>query len=76
MTEICFIRWWRAPEILLDLRQYDEKVDIWSVGCIMAELILLRAAFRGTDNCDQLNRILEILGTPDQATLNEICNQS
>ncbi len=39
----------------------------------MAELIVLRAIFRGTDDVDQLNRIFDIIGTPDPATLNEIC---
>jgi hypothetical protein len=39
----------------------------------MAELILLRAVFRGSDYIDQLNEIFEVLGTPDTATLNEIC---
>ncbi len=68
-----FVRWWRAPEILIDWERYNEKVDIWSIGCIMAELILLRPVFRGADSFDQLNRILEILGTPDTAILREIC---
>jgi len=71
--KIVFLRWWRAPEIYLRWEQYDEKLDIWSVGCIMAELILLRPIFRGRDHIDQLNKIFDVLGTPDLATLNEIC---
>jgi hypothetical protein len=39
----------------------------------MAELILLRTVFRGSDHIDQLNKIFNILGTPDLTTLNEIC---
>jgi hypothetical protein len=39
----------------------------------MAELILLRPVFRGSDHIDQLNKIFDIIGTPDLATLNEIC---
>jgi serine/threonine protein kinase len=71
-----FVRWWRAPEIFINWEQYDEKLDIWSVGCIMAELILLRPIFRGLDHIDQLNKIFNILGTPDLTTLNEICTPS
>ncbi len=60
---------------MLSWERYDEKVDIWSVGCIMAELILLRTLFRGADSFDQLKKILEILGTPDITTLREICTE-
>ncbi len=67
------IRWWRAPEVYIDEKHYREKLDIWSVGCIMGELILLRPLFRGRDHMDQLDKILQILGTPSAATLNEIC---
>ncbi len=66
------IRWWRAPEMYINQDQYRDKIDIWSVGCIMAELILLRTVFHGSDHLDQLNKILDTLGTPDTATLNEI----
>ncbi|CAF4002793.1 unnamed protein product [Rotaria sp. Silwood2] len=66
-------RWWRAPEIYLNETKYDEKVDIWSVGCIMAELILLTPLFPGKDTIDQLNKIFDITGTPDSSTLQEIC---
>ncbi len=58
---------------MLSWERYDEKLDIWSVGCIMAELILLRTLFRGVDSFDQLKKILEILDTPDITTLREIC---
>jgi serine/threonine protein kinase len=71
--KIVFHRWWRAPEIYTNWERYNEKLDIWSVGCIMAELILLRTVFRGSDHIDQLNKIFDILGTPDLTTLDEIC---
>ncbi|CAF3445290.1 unnamed protein product [Rotaria socialis] len=66
-------RWWRAPEVFINWERYDEKVDIWSVGCIMAELILLKPLFAGTDHIDQLTKIFDIVGTPDLATLDEVC---
>ncbi|CAF4368248.1 unnamed protein product, partial [Rotaria socialis] len=67
-------RWWRAPEIIINQSKYDEKVDIWSVGCIMAELILLRPLFPGTSQFTQLDAIFDVVGTPDIETLNEISN--
>ncbi|CAF3858956.1 unnamed protein product, partial [Adineta steineri] len=66
-------RWWRAPEVFINWERYDEKVDIWSVGCIMAELILLKPLFAGTDHIDQLTKIFDIVGTPDLGTLDEVC---
>ncbi|CAF0840055.1 unnamed protein product [Adineta steineri] len=66
-------RWWRAPEVFVHWERYNDKLDIWSVGCIMAELILLRPIFNGTDSIDQLNKIFDVIGTPDLTTLNEIC---
>ncbi|CAF4442780.1 unnamed protein product, partial [Rotaria magnacalcarata] len=66
-------RWWRAPEVFINWERYDEKVDIWSVGCIMAELILLKPLFAGTDHIDQLTKIFDIVGTPNLATLDEVC---
>ncbi|CAF0735428.1 unnamed protein product [Rotaria sp. Silwood1] len=66
-------RWWRAPEIYINEEKYNEKIDLWSVGCIMAELILLKPLFPGEDAIDQLNKILDITGTPDSTTIQEIC---
>jgi p38 MAP kinase len=66
-------RWWRAPEVFINWERYDEKVDIWSVGCIMAELIILKPLFAGTDHIDQLTKIFDVVGTPDLATLDEVC---
>lgn len=42
-------RWYRAPEIMLNWMHYNQTVDIWSVGCIMAELLTGRTLFPGTD---------------------------
>ena len=65
--------WWRAPEVFINWERYDEKVDIWSVGCIMAELIILKPLFAGTDHIDQLTKIFDIVGTPALTTLDEVC---
>uniref|UniRef100_A0A182P7F2 Stress-activated protein kinase JNK n=1 Tax=Anopheles epiroticus TaxID=199890 RepID=A0A182P7F2_9DIPT len=63
MTQYVVTRHYRAPEIILNM-EYDTKVDIWSIGCIMAELITGAVLFPGTDHIDQWMRIVQTLGTP------------
>uniref|UniRef100_A0A7E4UTU5 Stress-activated protein kinase JNK n=1 Tax=Panagrellus redivivus TaxID=6233 RepID=A0A7E4UTU5_PANRE len=65
MTPYVVTRYYRAPEIILGIG-YDTNVDVWSIGCIFAELILTRILFPGTDFIDQWTKIIEILGTPDE----------
>ncbi|KAM5216637.1 cyclin-dependent kinase 3 isoform 1-T3 [Hipposideros larvatus] len=60
--------WYRAPEILLGSKFYSTAVDIWSVGCIFAEMVTRRALFPGDSEIDQLFRIFRTLGTPSEAT--------
>lgn len=72
MTEYVATRWYRAPEIMLAFRGYNTAIDIWSVGCILAELILGRPLFKGKDYVDQLNKILDVLGTPDDAVIGKV----
>ena len=50
LTEYVATRWYRAPEILLGSTKYSKAVDMWSVGCIVGELILGRAIFPGTSS--------------------------
>ncbi|CEP18275.1 hypothetical protein [Parasitella parasitica] len=69
MTEYVATRWYRAPEIMLSFQQYTKAIDMWSVGCIFAEMLGGRPLFKGRDYVDQLNQILGILGTPDEETL-------
>jgi serine/threonine protein kinase len=57
-------RWYRAPELVMQYRGFSKKVDVWSVGCIMAELYTRKPLFRGTTFYNQLNKIIEIVGTP------------
>ena len=59
--------WYRAPEILLGAKQYSTPVDMWSVGCIFAELVTKRALFPGDSEIDELYRIFRTLGTPTEA---------
>ncbi|XP_029617164.1 mitogen-activated protein kinase 12 isoform X2 [Salmo trutta] len=64
MTGYVVTRWYRAPEVILNWMHYTQTVDIWSVGCIMAEMLLGKPLFRGNDHLDQLKEIMKITGTP------------
>jgi len=75
MTGYVATRWYRAPEIMLNWMHYHQTVDIWSVGCIMAEMLTGKTLFPGTDHIDQLTRILVLCGTPQEATLNKITSE-
>lgn len=60
--------WYRAPDVLLGSRTYNTSIDIWSAGCIMAEMYSGRPLFPGTTNEDQIVRIFRIMGTPTERT--------
>uniref|UniRef100_A0A672PP03 mitogen-activated protein kinase n=1 Tax=Sinocyclocheilus grahami TaxID=75366 RepID=A0A672PP03_SINGR len=64
MTGYVVTRWYRAPEVILSWMHYTQTVDIWSVGCIMAEMLLGKPLFKGNDHLDQLMEIMKITGTP------------
>lgn len=72
LTEYVATRWYRAPEIMLSFQSYTKAIDIWSVGCILAELLGGKPIFKGRDHIDQLRQILNILGTPPEETLKRI----
>ncbi|GLB42033.1 putative mitogen-activated protein kinase [Lyophyllum shimeji] len=64
MTEYVATRWYRAPEIMLTFKQYTKAIDVWSVGCILAEMLSSKPLFPGRDYHHQLTLILDVLGTP------------
>lgn len=74
MTEYVATRWYRAPEIMLSHQNYTTAIDLWSVGCILAELLGRRPLFKGRDYVDQLNQILHYLGHPSEAMLQRIAS--
>ncbi|GAB0090095.1 Mitogen-activated protein kinase [Sergentomyia squamirostris] len=76
MTGYVATRWYRAPEIMLNWMHYNQTVDIWSVGCIMAELLTGRTLFPGSDHIHQLNLIMEVLGTPTEDFMAKISSES
>ncbi|KAF8706762.1 protein kinase superfamily, partial [Rhizoctonia solani] len=72
MTEYVATRWYRAPEIMLSFANYTTPIDVWSIGCILAELLGGKPIFKGRDYVDQLNQILHHLGTPSEDTLRRV----
>ncbi|KAJ3295144.1 negative regulator of the PHO system [Borealophlyctis nickersoniae] len=60
--------WYRAPDVLLGSRNYSTSIDMWSAGCIMAEMYSGKPLFPGKTNEDQLQKIFKLLGTPSEAT--------
>ena len=75
LTEYVATRWYRAPEIMLNSKAYTKAIDIWSVGCILAEMLGNRALFPGKHYLNQLNLILNVVGTPSPEDLQCIMNE-
>jgi serine/threonine protein kinase len=72
MTEYVVTRWYRAPELLLSCDTYDAKIDVWSVGCMVAEMLLRKPLLPGRDYLDQLKLIIKTLGSPSGSELDFI----
>ena len=68
--------WYRAPDVLLGSRNYSTSIDMWSVGCIMAEMYNGKPLFPGKTNEDQLLRIFKLFGTPNEDTWPKISELS
>ena len=60
--------WYRAPDILLGNENYERSVDMWSIGCIFAEMVNGSILFKGFSEKEQVRKIFEILGTPTEKT--------
>lgn len=65
-TDYVSTRWYRAPEVLLRSTMYSAPIDIWAVGCIMAELYTFRPLFPGNSEIDEIFKICSVIGTPDK----------
>ena len=74
MTDYVATRWYRSPEVLLTYKKYTGAMDMWSVGCIFGELLLRRPLLPGTDANNQIEIILNLLGTPDEKDIESIPN--
>ncbi|KAL1329450.1 hypothetical protein AAHE18_12G041500 [Arachis hypogaea] len=66
LTSCVGTRWFRAPELLYGSTNYGLEIDLWSLGCIFAELFTLEPLFPGTADIDQLSRIINVLGNLDE----------
>lgn len=64
LTKYVVTRWYRAPELLLQSKDYTAKIDVWSIGCVFAEMWLRRPLFPGENYVDQIVHIIRLLGTP------------
>jgi len=66
LTDYVATRWYRSPEILLGSIKYSKESDLWSIGCILAELVIGKPLFPGTSTLNQLMKILELTGKPSK----------
>ncbi|GKV41571.1 hypothetical protein SLEP1_g49080 [Rubroshorea leprosula] len=74
MTEYVVTRWYRAPELLLCCDNYGTSIDVWSVGCIFAEILGRKPIFPGTECLNQLKLIINVLGSQKEADIEFIDN--
>uniref|UniRef100_A0A7E4W3B4 Mitogen-activated protein kinase n=1 Tax=Panagrellus redivivus TaxID=6233 RepID=A0A7E4W3B4_PANRE len=72
LTEYVATRWYRSPEILLAARRYTKGVDMWSLGCILGEMLLGRALFPGSSTINQIERIMNTINRPSKADIEAI----
>ena len=72
MTDYTATRWYRAPEILLGSQGYSFAVDLFAAGCVLGEMLHGRPLFAGTSTLNQLEKLLDVLGFPDDPDLHSI----
>jgi len=71
LTQYVVTRWYRAPEVVLNERRYGAELDVWSVGCVLAEMYHKSPIFPGKDYSDQLTQIFSILGSPSREDIDD-----
>ncbi|KAJ5924296.1 hypothetical protein N7466_008483 [Penicillium verhagenii] len=76
MTGYVTTRYYRAPEIMLTWQKYTYAVDIWSVGCILAEMLLGKILFAGKDHVHQFTLITELLGKPPKEVMERVYSKN
>ncbi|CAH1982152.1 unnamed protein product [Acanthoscelides obtectus] len=64
LTDYVATRWYRAPEILIANRRYTKGIDMWSLGCILAEMSVGKPIFPGTSTVNQVEKIMATIPTP------------
>lgn len=76
MTGYVATRYYRAPEIMLTWQRYGVQVDVWSAGCILAEMLRGKPLFPGKDHVHQFHLITNILGNPPDAVIEKITSKN
>lgn len=74
LTDYIVTRWYRAPEVILEWKQYTTKIDVWAVGTILAEMLLRRPFMPASSSEDQLEMITKLLGNPSEEMVQKISN--
>lgn len=69
MTDYIATRWYRAPELLMGCHSYSKEIDIWSLGCMVGEIMRGKPMFQGTSTINQLEKILFWTGPPTNSDL-------
>jgi serine/threonine protein kinase len=72
MTDYVTMRWYRAPELVMEHRHYTGKIDVWGIGCILGELFGSKPLCQGKDRVLQLDKIIELVGTPPEEEIDQI----
>jgi len=75
LTQYVVTRWYRAPEVVLNERHYGPELDVWSVGCILAEMYYKNPLFPGKDYQDQLSQIFGVIGSPSEEDIDDCVSQ-
>nr|CCC94245.1 putative tyrosine protein kinase [Trypanosoma congolense IL3000] len=76
MTDYVTMRWYRAPELVMEDRRYSTQIDVWGVGSILGELLGSRPLFQGKDRVNQLDKIIDVIGTPPEEDINSVGSQA
>jgi len=69
LTDYVATRWYRAPEIILGSTSYTRAVDMWALGCIIAEMFINKPLLAGSSTVDQLEKILSVTGSPNDTVI-------
>lgn len=75
LTEYVASRWYRPPEALLGITTCQDSIDLWSVGCVLAELVLKAPLFPGKSTLDQLELILKCIGMPSSKEIDRLSSE-
>jgi len=72
MTDYVTMRWYRAPELVMEHKAYSTQIDVWGIGLIMAEMFGTKPLCQGKDRVNQLDKIIDVTGSPSEADIASI----